>query len=102
VVRIADEHGGGIRARMAVDSGESHLTEHDRSAYRPADYSITISISKISISIASDNLRFVVKLCFVLDSSNAKVIRYFGNESCIIPGHIHIIYSGCLSFCNSL
>jgi hypothetical protein len=43
VAQIADEHGGGIRARMAVDGAESHLTEHDRSAYRPADYSRTIS-----------------------------------------------------------
>jgi hypothetical protein len=42
--RIADEHGDGIRARMAVDGGESYLTEHDHSAYRPADYSRTISI----------------------------------------------------------
>jgi hypothetical protein len=24
---------------MTVDAGESHLAEHDRSAYRPADYS---------------------------------------------------------------
>jgi hypothetical protein len=29
---------------MAVDGGESYLTEHDRSASRPADYSRTIRI----------------------------------------------------------
>jgi hypothetical protein len=39
----ADEHGGGFRARMAVDGGESHPTEHGCSAYRPADYSRTVS-----------------------------------------------------------
>jgi hypothetical protein len=42
VARIADEHGGGIGVRMAIDGGESHLIEHDRLAYRPADYSRTI------------------------------------------------------------
>jgi hypothetical protein len=36
VVQIADEHGDGIRARMASDGGESHPTEHDRSADGPA------------------------------------------------------------------
>jgi hypothetical protein len=44
VARIADEHGGGIKARMPVDGGEFHLAENDRLAYRLADYSITISI----------------------------------------------------------
>jgi hypothetical protein len=29
---------------MAVNGGESHLTEHDRLAYGPADHSRTISI----------------------------------------------------------
>jgi hypothetical protein len=43
VARIADEHGDGIRALMAVNGGESHLTEHDRLAYRPADHSKTIN-----------------------------------------------------------
>jgi hypothetical protein len=43
VVQIADEHGDGDRARMAFDGGESYLTEYDRSAYRPADHSRTIS-----------------------------------------------------------
>jgi hypothetical protein len=43
VALIADEHREGTRARMAVDGRESHLTEHDRSAYRPADHSRTIS-----------------------------------------------------------
>jgi hypothetical protein len=42
VARIADEHRDGIKARMAVDSGELHLTEHDRSAHHPADHSRTI------------------------------------------------------------
>jgi hypothetical protein len=31
VARIADEHEDGIRALMAVDGGESHLPQHDRS-----------------------------------------------------------------------
>jgi hypothetical protein len=30
---------------MAVDGGESHLTEHDRSVYRLADYSRTINMT---------------------------------------------------------
>jgi hypothetical protein len=46
VAPMADEHGDETRARMAVDGGESHLTEHDRSAYRPADHSRTISTSE--------------------------------------------------------
>jgi hypothetical protein len=45
MARRADKHGERIRARMAVDSGELHLTEHDRSAYRPVDHSRTVSIS---------------------------------------------------------
>jgi hypothetical protein len=36
---------GWIRAWMAVDGGESHLTEHDRSAYLPADHLRTISMT---------------------------------------------------------
>jgi hypothetical protein len=44
VARMADEHWDGIRAPMAVDGGESHLTEDNRSAYRPAYHSRTISI----------------------------------------------------------
>jgi hypothetical protein len=44
VAPIADEHGDGIRARMEVDGGESHLPEHDRSASRPADHSRAISM----------------------------------------------------------
>jgi hypothetical protein len=35
---------GQNRARMVVGGGESHLTEHDRSAYRPADHSRTTTI----------------------------------------------------------
>jgi TFIIF-interacting CTD phosphatase-like protein len=46
VARIADEHGDEIRALMAVDGRESHLAQHNRSAYRPADHSRTISISQ--------------------------------------------------------
>jgi hypothetical protein len=45
VARIANEHGDGIRALMAVDDGESHRTENDRSAHCPADHSRTISIA---------------------------------------------------------
>jgi hypothetical protein len=44
VARIADEYGDGIRARMEREGGESHLTEHDRSSYRPADYFKAISM----------------------------------------------------------
>jgi hypothetical protein len=44
VARIADEYGDGIRVRMAVDGGESHLTEHGRLVYRPADHSRNINI----------------------------------------------------------
>jgi hypothetical protein len=41
--RIADEHGDRIRPLMAVDGGESHLTQHDR----PIDHSRTISIPMV-------------------------------------------------------
>jgi hypothetical protein len=43
VARMADKHGDRIEGLMAVDGGESHLTQHDHSAYRPADHSRTIS-----------------------------------------------------------
>jgi hypothetical protein len=44
VARIADKHGDWIKVLMAVDGGESHLTQYDRSAYRPGDHSGTISL----------------------------------------------------------
>jgi hypothetical protein len=55
VARIVDEHEDGIRALMAVDGAESHLTEYDRSAYRPADHSRTISMSRQEFHIFVNN-----------------------------------------------
>jgi hypothetical protein len=43
VAWIAGEHSNGIKAQMAVDGDEFHLTQHDRLAYRPADHFRTIS-----------------------------------------------------------
>jgi hypothetical protein len=60
VARIADEHGDGIRARMAVDDGEYHLTEHNRSVYRPVDHSRTISKSGCLL----DSTYFEIELPF--------------------------------------
>jgi hypothetical protein len=54
VARIVDEHGDAVMARMAVDSEESHLTEDDRSAYRPADHSRTIRKGRV-IANSSEN-----------------------------------------------
>jgi hypothetical protein len=48
----------------------------------------------MSISIASDNLPSVVKSHFIQDSSNAQLIRYFGNElRGVIHRHIQILCS---------
>jgi hypothetical protein len=62
-----------------------------------------LNYSNISISIASNNLHFVVKSDFILDSSNTQLIRYFGKKSNItIPCHVQILSSSCFSHCNSL
>jgi hypothetical protein len=61
VVRIADEHGDGMRAQITVDSGKFHLTKRDCSAYRPADHSRTISI-------CSDRSEAAVGRKFSIDS----------------------------------
>jgi uncharacterized membrane protein len=67
------------------------------------DGSTFSNVSKISISIASDNSYFGVKSYFILDSSKTKLIHYFGDEShIIIPRHVQILCSECFSYCNSL
>jgi hypothetical protein len=45
---------------MAVDGGQFHLTEHDHSAYRPADHSKTISMQVDSVVLALFTFRSVV------------------------------------------
>jgi hypothetical protein len=45
------------RDQSAVGGGESHLTEHDRSAYRPADYSRIISIPEFLHQIYEKSLK---------------------------------------------
>jgi hypothetical protein len=67
------------------------------------DGSAFTNIYNISVSIASNNLHFVVKSHFILDSSNTKLIRYFGTESNIfIPRHVQILCSSCFSSCKLL
>jgi hypothetical protein len=71
VAWISDEHGDGIRALMAVDGGESHLTEHDRSAYRPADIPETLRFRANSKSM--ENGETVVDRLEIQDCRMGKV-----------------------------
>jgi hypothetical protein len=59
--------------------------------------------SNLAISIESSNLHFVVQSDFILDSSNTKLILYFGTESnIVILYHVQILCSERFSGCNSL
>jgi hypothetical protein len=67
------------------------------------DRSVLSNISKTSISIPSDNLNFVVQSYSISDSSTAKLIQCFGNEShVIIPRHGQSLCSSCSALYNSL
>jgi hypothetical protein len=63
------------------------------------DGSASLDVSNILIPIASGILRLVAKSHFILDSSNATLSRYSGDESQIITGR-HVLIPG--PFCFSL
>jgi hypothetical protein len=60
-------------------------------------------ISKISISMTSDNSSFVVGSCFILGSLKATLNRYFSDASQIgISRQIQVIRVSCFAYCESL
>jgi hypothetical protein len=67
------------------------------------DSSAFLGVSEISISIEPGNLHLAVRSDFVLDSSGARLIRYFGDESdVIVPFYVETLSLSCFSYCHSL
>jgi hypothetical protein len=88
------QHPGGWLESTVSNSRESITIPH---MVQYINGSASSGVSNILIPIASRNLRLVVKSHFILDSSNATLSRYSGDESQIITGR-HVLIPGPLCF----